>query len=149
MKEKKILDSTEEMVDTMVKYGNTPFAIICSRKTFEILAKEIRKLDRFREFDNIIPMQMWFKYDFGDLPVLKFKFCPEDKIHVVDKDTYDRLMWENKEGPFAATTHIDSEALPLDEQKKAKKTKKLKTAIYKRRGLYYDFGKKTIIKRIG
>ena len=112
MDEKKILDSTEEMVDTMVKYGNTPFAIICSRKTFEILAKEIRKLDRFREFDNIIPMQMWFKYDFGDLPVLKFKFCPEDKIHVVDKDTYDRLMKETK-GKYSLSAYFKKEEKKL------------------------------------
>lgn len=78
----------------MIKYGNPPHAIICSKKTFEIISKEIRKLDRFRELDNVIPQQIWLKYDLEDLPVIKYKYCPIDNVYVVDKDTYERIIAE-------------------------------------------------------
>ena len=91
------MEFIEESMDEMVKYGNTPYAIICSKKTFGIVTKAIRKLDRFREFDNVIPRQMWIKYDFGDVPVIKHKYCPIDRVHVVDKDTYKRIMREEIE----------------------------------------------------
>ena len=89
-----ILEFIEESVNEMIKYGNTPHAIICSKKTFKIVAKAIRKLGRFREFDDIVPQQLWIKYDFGDVPVIKHKYCPIDRVHVVDKDTYKRIMNE-------------------------------------------------------
>lgn len=104
MKEEKIPELIEESVDKMIEAGSKPYAIICSKKTFEKISLYLHSQSPIEE--KSVPLQVWFKYEFGDLPVLKFKFCPEDKVHVVDKDTYDRLMWENKEGVFAATTYI-------------------------------------------
>ena len=91
---KEILESIEEMVDSMLEYGNTPYAIICNRRTFGIIAKKIRKLDRFRELDNIIPEQLWFKYSFGDIPLIKNKYCPRDTVYAVDKHTYEKIIKE-------------------------------------------------------
>ncbi len=107
MDRNKIVDAIEEMVDKMLEAGGKPYAIICSRKTFEKLGLYFPTQSPIEK--KFVFRKMRFVYSFGDLPVLKFKFCPEDKIHVVDKDTYDRLMWENKEGVFAATTHRKGE----------------------------------------
>jgi len=110
MKEEKI----RELVDEMIEVGDKPYAIFCNKKTFEILAKELRKLDRFREFDNIIPLEM----SVDGLPVIKNEYIDDSQILVVDKNTYEKIMDQ-------------------------------KTITYHRKGMLYDFGKKTIIKRIG
>lgn len=158
-KKKSIADLIEEAVDEVIKYGDTPYVIICNKKTWEKVALYFRKLSPIEE--KVMPLQIWFRYDFGDLPVLKFKCLPDDRIYVLNKFTYTQLMRQTK-GKFAMTTHIGIEALPLDEQKKARKThsvfdkhpcellkKNVKPVIYKARGLKLDLGKKTIIKRIG
>jgi len=76
-----------------------------------------------------MPLQLSFIYEGGDLPILKFKYSPDDRIDVLDKDTYERLMKETK-GKLSLSSYFDE------------------TITYRARGLLYDFGKKTIIKRI-
>lgn len=128
MKEKKdIATLLQETVDAMVKNGGTPHVIICNKKTWEKVAMSFRYQSRIEE--ESMPAQLWFKYEGGDLPILKFKYSPDDRIDVLDKDTYERLMKETK-GKFSLSGHYD------------------KTITYKARGLLFDFGKKTIIKRI-
>ena len=109
MKEKKdIATLIQEAVDAMVEHGGVPCVIICNKKTFRALSLELRRLDRFRELDNVVPLQLWFKYEGGDLPVLKFKYSPDDRIDVLDKDTYERLMKETK-GKFSLSDHFEKE----------------------------------------
>ena len=110
MDRKKILDAIEEMVDEVRKYGCTPHALICSRKTLEKIAIEIHALSPLEE--KFIPLEMLFKYEFGDLPIVKFKYCPEDKVFVVDKDTYERVMEAEKE--FSQKTHSIFDKYPCE-----------------------------------
>ena len=131
-KKKDIATLLQEAVDAMVKYGGIPHVVICNKKTWEKIAMYFGRQSRVG--DNITPLQIWFKYEGGDLPILKSKYSPDDRIDVLDKENYERVMKETKgkfsfspyykstaEG-YCATTHIGIEALPLDEQKKARKT---------------------------
>ncbi len=131
MKEKKdIATLLQEAVDSMLEYGGTPYVIICNKKTWEKVAMDFRNQSRIEE--ESMPQLLWFKYEGGDLPILKFKYSPDDRIDVLNKDTYERLMKETKGGyslsahfkstaeGYCATTHIGIEALPLDEQKRGK-----------------------------
>ena len=54
-----------------------------------------------------MPLQVWFRYEGGDLPVLKFKYSPDDRIDVLNKDTYERLMKETK-GKYSLSPHFKS-----------------------------------------
>ena len=129
MKEKKdITTLLHEAVDAMVVNGGTPHVIICNKKTWEKVAMDFRNQSRIE--DESMPAQLWIKYEGADLPILKFKYSPDDRIDVLDKPTYERLMKETK-GKYSLSSHY------------------YETVTYKRRGIYYDFGKKTIIKRIG
>ena len=90
MDRNKLLDSIEEMVDEVRKFGCTPYALICNKKTFEKISLEIHALSPFEE--KFIPLGLFFKYEFGDLRIVKFKYCPEDTVYVVDEDTYKRVV---------------------------------------------------------
>jgi len=128
MKEKKDISTLlQEAVDAMVEHGGTPHVIICNKKTWEKVVMDFRNQGCIEE--ESMPQLLWFKYEGGDLPVLKFKYSPDDRIDVLDKDTYERLMKETK-GKLSLSSYFDE------------------TITYRARGLLYDFGKKTIIKRI-
>ncbi|MCK4792083.1 MAG: hypothetical protein KAV87_50610 [Desulfobacteraceae bacterium] len=147
MKEKKdIATLLQEAVDAMIEHGGTPYAIICNKKTWEKVALYFRKQSSIEE--KCMPLQMWLKYDFGDLPVLKFKYSPDDRIDVLDKDTYERLMKETK-GKYSLSAHFKKGEERIKNIFDKHACELLKTATYKRKGLKFDFGKKTIIKRIG
>ena len=107
MKEKKdITTLLQEAVEATVKYGGTPYVIICNKKTWEKVALYFRKLGPIEE--KCMPLQIWFKYEGGDLPILKFKYSPDDRIDVLDKDTYERLMKETK-GRLSLSDHFKKE----------------------------------------
>ena len=110
MKESKIIDAIEEMVDKMVELGNTPYAIICSKKTWEKVALYFRKLSPIEE--KCMPLQIWFKYEGGDLPILKSKYSPDDRIDVLDKENYERVMEAEKE--FSQKTHSIFDKYPCE-----------------------------------
>ena len=96
MDEKKdIATLIQEAVDEVIKFGTIPCVIICNKKTWKKVALYFRKLSPIEE--KSMPRQIWFKYEGRDLPVLKFKYLPEDTIYVLDKDTYKKLMKEKKE----------------------------------------------------
>ena len=91
MREEKIVELIQEAKDKMEEAGGIEaYAIICNKKTFEILAKELRKLDRFREFDNIIPLEM----SVDGLRVIKNEHLDNNQVLVVNKDNYERIMRE-------------------------------------------------------
>ena len=107
MKEKKdITTLLQEAVEAMVKHGGTPHVIICNKKTWGKVAMYFRKLSRIEE--KAMPRQIWFKYEGGDLPILKFKYSPDDRIDVLNKDTYERLMKETK-GRYSLSAHFKKE----------------------------------------
>ena len=107
MKEKKGIDTLlQEAVDAMVKHGGTPHVIICNKRTWEKVALYFRKQSRIEE--KFMPLQIWFMYEGGDLPVLKFKYSPDDRIDVMDKDTYERLMKET-EGKHSLSAYFKKE----------------------------------------
>jgi hypothetical protein len=135
MKEKKDISTLlQEAVDAMVEHGGTPHVIICNKKTWEKIALRFRGLTE--EKFMLMPLQIWLVYEGGDLPILKFKYSPDDRIDVLNRDTYERLMKETK-GKYSFSPHFKTTAQGYFE-----------TVTYERRGLYFDFGKNTIIKRI-
>ena len=107
MKEKKdIATLIEEAVDSMIEFGGTPHVIICNKKTFEKISLYFRKLSPTEE--KGVPKQIVFRCEFGDLPVLKFKYSPDDRIDVLDKHTYERLMKETK-GRYSMSAYFKKE----------------------------------------
>jgi hypothetical protein len=107
MKEKKGIDTLlQEAVDAMVEHGGTPHVIICNKKTWEKVVMDFRNQSRMEE--ESMPQLLWFKYEGGDLPILKFKYSPDDRIDVLDKDTYERLMKETK-GKYSLSAHFKKE----------------------------------------
>ena len=107
MKEKKdITTLLHEAVDAMVKHGGTPYVIICNKKTWEKVVLDFRHQGRMEE--ESMPHQLWLKYEGGDLPILKFKYSPDDRIDVLNKDTYERLMKETK-GRYSLSAYFRKE----------------------------------------
>lgn len=97
----KILDKLQETIDKFTETAGTPpYALVCNKKTYEVIAQELYQTLRWEKTQHFnkppsstaSTKAVRLEMRFSNILIIQNNDAPGNKVYAMDKKTYEEIM---------------------------------------------------------